>query len=73
MIETVHPAKIPLRCWCQLLGALSEKDLLHRLTEHFLMIDIHLGGTPYLSRAKKISRWGIEPYIGNVKQYVCQT
>ena len=32
MIETVHPAKIPRRCWCQLLGALSEKDVLHRLT-----------------------------------------
>ena len=30
-IETVHPAKIPLKCWCQLLGALSENDLLQIL------------------------------------------
>ncbi len=28
MIESVQPAKIPLWCWCQLLGADSENDLL---------------------------------------------
>ena len=28
MIDKVQPAKIPLKCWCQLLGAEDEKDLL---------------------------------------------
>ena len=26
MIEMVQPAKIPLKCWCQLLGADLEND-----------------------------------------------
>ena len=30
MIETVQPAKIPFKCWCQLLSAFNENDLLHR-------------------------------------------
>ena len=29
IMESVQPAKIPLKCWCQLLGANSEKDLLY--------------------------------------------
>ena len=28
IMDRVQPAKIPLRCWCQLLGANSENDLL---------------------------------------------
>ena len=30
MIEMVQPAKIPFKCWCQLLSAFNENDLLHR-------------------------------------------
>ena len=28
IMERVQPAKMPFICWCQLLGANSEKDLL---------------------------------------------
>ena len=32
IIETMQPVKIPLKCWCQLDGAMGGKGLLQRPT-----------------------------------------